>query len=100
MNASLITMDSTESQAVATKFEAHATTVQEIITDIQNAIMNGLPGWQGAAKEAFVTQFTQLKPHLDQFVTLAMGQAQQMKVHTANVMETDAHGQRMMGYGG
>jgi len=98
---SLISLNSDESITVAAKFEGHATTTQEIISDIQNAILNGLPGWQGAAKEAFVTQFTQIKPHLDQFVTLAAGQAQQMRVHTANVVETDQHAMRQFGaYGG
>jgi len=67
----------------------------------QNAIMNGLPGWQGEAKEAFITQFTQLKPSLDRFVLLASGQAQQMRAHTTNVVETDQHSKRQFGaFGG
>jgi len=84
-----ISVQTDESQAVAAKFEGHAATAQEIITDIQNAILNGLPGWQGAAKEAFITQFTQLKPYLQNFVNLAQGQAMQLRAHSSGSEEHD-----------
>lgn len=94
-----ITLETEESTAAATKFDNHATTVQGIISEIETLIVNGLPGWQGGAKEAFVTQFTELKPHMQKFVTLVSGQAQQLRAHTENVVATDEHAKSQIGAG-
>ena len=84
-----ITLETEESTAAASKFDSHATTVEGVISDIQSLVVNGLPGWQGSAKEGFLTQFESIKPHMQKFVTLCSGQAQQLRAHTNNVMSTD-----------
>lgn len=85
-----IRMSPDEMEAQATGFENDRTTFLDVVSSMRNRVNALADTWEGQAKEAFVTEFSDLEPGFEATAELISDIAQQLRSISSIMLENQS----------